>query len=148
MCSPTSAPDPDTIPYSVWKSVHDFTPSIRMLLLSPLLCFGHHLVSLKNATGVVIDKPEKPSYNSLSFRIILLIQTVSKILERVMATPLSALARFVGHLHPNPCGSPPSLSLFNARALPLLTRYALSNAHAARFSRISLISRVVLTMLM
>ena len=86
-------------------------------LLAPLLRFGHHPSSLKKANGVVLDKPGKPSYDSpSSFRIIVLFQTVSKILERIAASRLSAVARYVGLLNPNQCGSLPSLSSFDACA--------------------------------
>ena len=70
---------------------------------------------MKMANGVVLDKPGKPSYDSpSSFRIILLLQTISKILERIVASRLSAIARYVGLLHRNQCGSLPSLSSFDA----------------------------------
>ena len=114
-CSPSSAPGPDTIPYSVWKAVHRIAPFMLTSLLAPLLRFGHHPSSLKMANGVVLDKPGKPSYDSpSSFRIIVLLQTISKILERIAASRLSAVARYVGLLNPNQCGSLPSLSSFDA----------------------------------
>ena len=63
------------------------------------------------ANGVVLDKPGKPFYDSLSsFGIIVLLQTISKILERIVASLLTAIARYVGLLHRNQCGSLPSLS--------------------------------------
>ena len=81
-CSPSSAPGPDTMPYSVWKTVHGIAPSVLTSLLAPLLRFGHHHFSLKKANSVVLEKPGQPSYDSpSSFRIIVLLQTVSKILE-------------------------------------------------------------------
>ena len=113
--SPTSAPGPDTISYSVWKAVHRIAPSVLTSLLPPLLRFGHHPSSLKKVNGVVLAKPGKPSYDSpSSFRIIVLLQTVSKILERIAASRLSAVARYIGLLNSNQCGSLPSLSSFDA----------------------------------
>ena len=100
-CSPSSAPGPDTIPYSVWKSlqVHRIAPDILISLLGPLLLFGHHPASMKMANGVVLDKAGKPSPHSpSSFRIIVLLQTVSKILEWIVASRLSAIARYIGLL--------------------------------------------------
>ena len=67
------------------------------------------------ANGVVLDKPGKPSYDSpSSFRIIVPLQTISKILERIVASCLSAIARYVGLPHRNQCGSLPSLCSFDA----------------------------------
>ena len=114
-CSPTSAPGPDGIPYSVWKKVNDINPSILLQALAPLVSLGYHPASLKSSIGVVLDKPGKPSYESpSSFRIIVLIRTFSKILERIIAARLLAAARLKGLLHPNQCGSLPGLSTYDA----------------------------------
>jgi hypothetical protein len=64
-----------------------------------------------------LDKPEKPSYDSpASFRIIVLLETISKILERLIATRLAPLARASRLLHPNQCSSLAGLSTFDAVA--------------------------------
>jgi len=64
---------------------------------------------------VVLDKPGKPSYQShSSFRIIVLIRTISKILERIIAARFLAAALHKGLVHPNQCGSPPGLSTYDA----------------------------------
>ena len=66
---------------------------------------------MKMVNGVVLDTPGKPSYDSSSaFPIIVLVQTISKILERIVASQLSTIARYVGLLHRNQCDSLPSLS--------------------------------------
>ena len=115
--SPTSAPGPDGVPYSVWKKVHVVNPNLLLDLLAPLVAFGYHPTSLKHADGVVLDKPGKPSYDTpASFRIIVLIKTVSKILERILTVRLNSLARKAGLLHPNQCGSLPGLSTSDAVA--------------------------------
>src|SRR5205807_9326607 len=86
-------------------------------LLNPLILYGFHPLSLKKANGVVLSKPGKPDYSSpSSFRIIVLLETVSKILERLIANRLSLLARLVGLIHPNQCSSLPGLSTFDACA--------------------------------
>jgi len=114
-CSPTSAPGPDGIPYSTWKQVNEINPSILHAILSPLVSLGYHPASFTGSNGVVLDKPRKPSYESpSSFRIIVLIRTVSKILERIIAARLLTAARLKGLLHPNQCGSLPGLSTYDA----------------------------------
>jgi len=91
------------------------TPAILLELLSPLVAFGYHPPSLKIAKGGVLDKPGKASYDSpASFRIIVLLKTISKVLERVMTVRLSAMARSKSLLHPNQCGSLPGLSASHA----------------------------------
>jgi len=114
-CSPTSAPGPDGIPYSTSKQVHKINPSVLLQILAPLVLLGYHPASLKGSNGVVLDKPGKPSYESpSSFRIIVLIRTISKILERIIAAPLLVAARLRGLLHPNQCGSLLGLSTYDA----------------------------------
>jgi len=99
--SNTSTPGPDHIPYSVWKSVHRIKPSLLPSLLDPLLAHGFHPPSLKKALGIVLDKPGKPSYDApSSFRVIVLLRTLSKILERVVASRLSAQAAICSLIHP------------------------------------------------
>ena len=67
------------------------------------------------ANGVVLYKPRKPSYDSpSSFPIIVLLHTVSKILDMIVSSRLSAIARYVGLLQRNQCGSLPSRSSFDA----------------------------------
>ena len=113
--SPTSAPGPDGIPDSTWKQVNKVNPSILLDILAPLVLLGYHPASLKGSNGVVLDKPGKPSYESpFSFRIVVLIRTISKIHERIIAARLHAAARLRGLLHPNQCGSLPGLSTYDA----------------------------------
>ena len=114
-CSPSLAPGPDSIPYSVRLSVHRVSPGVMVSLLATLLRLGHHPSCPKKSKGVVLDKPGKPSYDSpASFRIILLLQTVSKILDRIVCSRLAPIARYTGLVHRKRCGSLPSLSSFDA----------------------------------
>jgi len=113
--SPSTAPGPDGVPYSLWKEGNRVNPTIILELLSPVVAFDYHPLSLQIANGVVLDKPGKSSYDSpASFRIIVLLETISKILERVMTVRLSAIARSKGLLHQNQCGSLPGLSFSDA----------------------------------
>ena len=105
------------MPYSVWKKVNTTNPNLLLDLLAHLVAFGDHPTTLKHANGVVLDKPGKPSYDTpASFPIIVLIKTISKILERMLTVRLTSLARQAGLLHPNQCGSLPGLSTSDAVA--------------------------------
>ena len=117
--SPSSAPGPDGVPYSVWQKVNTLNPSLLLDLLAPLVAVGYHPTTLKHGNGVVLDKPGKPSYDSdtpASFRIIVPLKMVSKILERILTVRLTSLARQAGLLHSNQCGSLPGLSTSDAVA--------------------------------
>jgi len=72
---------------------------------------------MKKAKGIVLDKPGKADYRTPgSFRIIVLFETVSEILERLSALHLTSAARSLGLLHPNECGSLAGLGCFDAVA--------------------------------
>ncbi|KAH0611643.1 uncharacterized protein H6S33_010908 [Morchella sextelata] len=110
-----SAPGPDTIPYSVWKGIHRANPRIIPALLNPLIQHGYHPLSLKTANGVILAKPNKPDYSSpAAYRIIVLLQTFSKILEKIITLRLAVIAKAVGLLHNHQCGSVSGLSTGDA----------------------------------
>ena len=113
--SPSSAPGPDMTPNSVWKRIHRVAPHMIQELLAPLVAHGFHPSALKTADGIVLDKPGKPSYDSpSSFHVIVLLQTFSKILERIMNSRLSCVAHVAGLLNPHQCGSLAGLSTSDA----------------------------------
>ena len=111
----TSAPRPSGIPYSIWKQVHKANERLLPSLFTPLLPHGYHPIAMKKAKGIVEDKPGKPDYRTpASFRIIVLLETVSKLLERLSALRLPSADRSLGLLHPNQCGSLAGLGCFDA----------------------------------
>jgi len=114
-CTPTSAPGPDGIPNLTWKQVNRINPSVLLHILSLLVSLGYHPASLKGFNGIVLDKPGKLSYESpASFRIIVLIHAVSKILQRVITSRVVLAARSKELLNSNQCGSLPGLSTYDS----------------------------------
>ena len=113
--SPTSAPGPDMTPNLVWKRVHRAAPHLIHDLLAPLVAYWSHPLTLKRADGIMLDKSGKPSYDSpSSFRVIVLLQTFSNILESIMTSRLSCVARAAGLLNPHQCGWLAGLSASDA----------------------------------
>jgi len=99
----------------VWKSVHRLKPSLLPSLLDPLLAHVFHPPALKKALGIVLDKLGKPAYDSpSSFRVRVLLRTLTKIVERVVAFHLSAQATIWSLIHPLQCGSLPGRSTTKA----------------------------------
>ena len=118
--SALSAPGPHGIPYLTWKRVNTINPSILLHMLSPLVSLEYHPASLNVAKGVVFDKPGKPSDKSpTSLTIIVLLRTVSKILERIIGPRFHLAARSRGLIHLNQCCSLPGLRTYDA-CLPLV----------------------------
>jgi len=112
---PALAPGPDMTPNSVWKRVNRVAPHVIHDLLAPLVTYGSHPLTLKRADSIVLDKPGKPSYDSpSSFRVIVLLQTFSKILERIMNSRLCCVACATGLRNPHQCGSLAGLSASDA----------------------------------
>jgi len=88
--------------------MYHLKPSLLPSLLDPLLAHGFHPPSLKKALRIVREKPGKPSYDSpSSFKVIVLLQTVSKILGRVVTSRLSAQATTCFLIHPLHVGPSP-----------------------------------------
>ena len=72
---------------------------------------------MKKANGIVLNKPCKPDYcTPSSFSLIVLLETVSKILKRHCALGLAAAARSLGLQHPNQVGCLAGLGCFDAVA--------------------------------
>ena len=95
--------------------MHCVAPDLIQDLLVRLVTYGSHPLSIKKADGIVLDKPGKPSYDSpSSFRVIVLLQTFSKILEGIMNSRLSCVARATGLHNPHQCGSLAGLSASGA----------------------------------
>jgi len=90
-------------------------PHLIQDLLAPLVAQGFHPPALKLADGIVLDQPGKRSYDSpSSFHVIVRLRTFSKILERIMNSRLSFVARIAGLLDPHQCGSLAGLSALDA----------------------------------
>lgn len=112
--SNSSAPGPDQVPYWIWKKVNKANLCLILALLSPLILYGFQPAFMKETNGILLSKPGKPDNSASSlFRVIVLLQMVSKILERTIASYLSPLIRMVGLVKRNQCGSLPGLSMFD-----------------------------------
>jgi len=109
------APGPDGIPYLTLKRVNNINPAMLLQVRSPMVSLGYHPASRKVADALVLDKPGKPSYElRSSFRIIVLLRLVSKMLERIIPAPLRLTAHSNGLIHHNQCSSLPGLTIYDA----------------------------------
>ena len=99
----------------MWKRIPRTAPHLILDLLAPLVAHGFHPPTLKMADGIVLDKPGTALYDTpSSFRVMVLLQTFSKILERIMNSRLLCVARGSGLLNPHQCGSLAGLSASDA----------------------------------
>jgi len=82
-------------------------------------------------TGIILDKLGKPSSDlPSSFRVIVLIRTLSKILERVAASFRSAQAMTCSLIYPLRCGSFPGRSTADAA---LVLQHHVESYHRLRY---------------
>jgi len=103
------------IPNSVWKRINPVAPHLIHDLLALLVAFGSHPSALIKADGIVLDKPGKPSYHSpSSFCLIVLLQTFSKMLERIINCRISCVTRAACLVNSHQCGSLAGLSTSHA----------------------------------
>jgi len=94
----------------------------------------------------VLNKPGKPDYRTpSSFRIIVLVKTVSKILERLSPLWLAVAARSLALLHPNQSGSLSGLGCFDT-VTTLTHEVHLLQTASLKVSTLFLKSKGVLTM--
>ena len=111
--------------------MHRLKPSLLPSLLDPMLAHGFHPPSLKKALGIVLDKAGKLSYDSpSSFRVIVLLLTLSKILERMVASRLSAQAVIYPLFHPLQYGSLPGRSTAHTA---LVLQHNVESFHRLRY---------------
>jgi hypothetical protein len=102
-----SAPGPDHIMWCHLKCIirDRYTSRLFLWLANACLQSGHWPAEFKASTTVVIPKPGKPSYDTpKSFRLIVLLNTLGKMFEKMLPNRLQFEAAEHGVLHPNQFG--------------------------------------------
>lgn len=114
--SSRSCPGPDPVPYPVWKAARKVVPDFIPGILSTCLQFGFHPTRYNSANGFVFPKSGKSDYiTPRSFRVIVLLDTFSKIPEETVQTRLSH-GPPEGHVSAHKAGSLPGASAKDAAA--------------------------------
>src|SRR4029077_12887106 len=102
-CSGRSAPGPDHLTWSHLKLLmkHEETAELFLWIANACLRTGYWPEEFKISRTVVIPKPGKPSYDSPKmFRPIVLLNTLGKLIEKLIANRLQYSAAAEGILHP------------------------------------------------
>jgi ribonuclease HI len=95
--------------------VYEAIPDHIGALYATLGEVGYHPRGWREATTVVIPKPNKPDYSSVkAYRPIALLNCLGKILEKLMATRLSQMAESHDLLHDDQIGGRPKHSAIDA----------------------------------
>lgn len=84
------APGPDRIPYSLLKTCKEEVGLPLAYLFTACLAQHHHPVRFKESNTYVLRKPQKEDYSQLkSYRPIALLNSIGKLLEKVVAQRLT-----------------------------------------------------------
>ncbi|KAL5606463.1 uncharacterized protein BROUX77_003656 [Berkeleyomyces rouxiae] len=96
------------------RSVHMPSPSLKRQvthLFNASFFWGHHPASFKEAKVIALPKPNKKDRSSpRAYRLISLLPTLAKCLERIVARRLSCWALEAGHIQDNYAGAVPGRS--------------------------------------
>jgi len=117
-CSNKSAPGPDQVLYGIWNNIHRMEGKIIPKVVEDMLEWGIHPPMLKESAGIILRKPGKKDYTDCaSFRVMAVMQTFSKIVERIVNKRLMAIADKEDRYCINQTGSLPQRSTVDATLL-------------------------------
>jgi len=98
--SNTSALGDDRISVGILMVIWQWDELRFTQLIRACICLGHHPKLWKIARGMVIPKPEKPDYSKVrAYRVISLLDVVSKLVERTAAYLISDYLKWKRGLH-------------------------------------------------
>ena len=106
-CSDSSAPGPDKMSWRHWKIIikNDECLSKIINIANACINLGHWPKYFKSSTTVVIPKPNKTAYdNPKAFQPIVLLNTLGKLVEKVIAERLQFLVASNNFVHPSQLG--------------------------------------------
>ena len=87
------APGPDGIPNRLLKYCRETLSRALTELFRACLALGYHPKQFKESNTVILKKPQKPSYDTpKAYRPIALLNTMGKVLEKLVARRISKAA--------------------------------------------------------
>ena len=101
----SKTPRPDNITQDMVIAAYHAEPHLFFRIFSLFFDFGYHPHCWKQATGVILKKAAKPDYSEpKAYQVISLLNCLGKVLERMLAKRLGALAEVTHLLHPSQIG--------------------------------------------
>ena len=98
-------PGPDRLSFRVLREAYVTVPELFNYLYPVLMTNGYHPKCFKEVTGVILKKPQaaKLPYRNYAlpkaYRIILLLNCLIKVMEKIVARRLAVMAEFKTLLH-------------------------------------------------
>jgi len=107
-CKDSSSPEPDRLTWHHWKIIiaNDDCLSRIINIANACIDLGHWPKYFKVSTTIVIPKPNKSSYDHLkAFHPIVLLNTLGKLIEKVIAERFQFIVASNNFIHPSQLGS-------------------------------------------
>jgi len=107
-CNDSSVPGPNKLTWHYLKSIVNQDDCFINIINIANSCFklGHWPNYFKYSSTIIIPKPNKTSYNQLKvFRPIVLLNTLGKLIEKVIAERLQFIVTSNDFIHPSQLGS-------------------------------------------
>jgi hypothetical protein len=118
--TPDKTPGPDSIPNRLLRECRDVLAEPLAKLFGDCLRRSYHPKPFRHSRTVVLRKPQKPMYDvAKAYRPIALLNTLGKVLEKIVARRVSALAEEHNLLPTTQMGARPGRS--TVTALEMLT---------------------------
>jgi hypothetical protein len=98
--SAKNTPGPDRLSFRVLREAYATVPELLDYLYPVLITNGHHPKCFKEATGVILKKPQsaKSPYRNYAlskvYRVISLLNCLAKVMEKIIARRLAVMAEF------------------------------------------------------
>src|SRR5436190_5070860 len=108
-----SASGPDGISYLILQKAFNIIESRFVILYSKLIQYGYHPICWREATGVILKKPNRNASLPKSYRIISLLNCLEKISEKIIARRLVFLVNTTNIIHFNQMSSRKQISVIN-----------------------------------
>jgi hypothetical protein len=118
--SAKKTPGPDRLSFRVLRKAYATVPELFNYLYPILIVNGYHPKCFKEATGVILKKPQsaKPPYRNYAlpkaYRVISLLNCLAKVMEKIIARRLAVIAEFKTLLHIHQIGGRRQKSAINA----------------------------------
>ena len=98
--SPKKAPGPDGISFLILQKSYHAISDLFDMVFSELIKNGYHPQCWKESIGAILKKPNKVDYSQpKAYRIIMLLNCLGKISEKIIATRLSHFVEHSNLLH-------------------------------------------------
>ena len=119
-CNNSSTPSPNKLFWKYLKVIIDNSLYLKNFINIVNVCInlGHQPSNFKTSSSIIIPKPNKASYDSSKiFRPIILLNTLSKLIEKVIGKRLQFQSISKNIIHPCQLGRLKQQSIIDARAI-------------------------------